>query len=645
MRNPEASEEVLEPFQPRISQISRCPRPIEKWHGRLARGLADMGETPMPRRTVSGHFGHPLRVAIWRLVRLAFFMAFGALAFGILPVQAAEASADAAPVAPAAAAAPVTLPPMLVEESVSGVPWLYVNAGGTEFLSRCSESTTVDLVEAWLTKMQLVRVLVPEEFLARMDVPAVLVLYGQDMSHTVSAEIQRELVADPATDARARPGAAPRETNVNIAPNMQLNDRDMHATIAYIDESLFDASTLSVAPAYVRYLLEGHLPELPPWLVDGVERTYRRADFVEEPVTLGPLVWVDQTESAALASDAMHPRALLPPNELFATAALRTKESRYPGHTAARASTQELFVRWAILTGGPTCEALWKFAAQAAERPVTEEMFEACFGFDFAELRDRLSDYLPKAVGATTWIDPENLPPLPRIEVERATPDQIARVRGEWERLAIGHVQRYLPRVREPYIAQARRTLRRAYDAGDRDPRLLATMGLCEIDVGNEAGASQYLDPAVAGGVVRPRAYYELARLRFAELRHGVPDTKIFSFSELAPIIDPLRRALTQAPALPEVFTMLAEAWAHCDMTPNTAEFAELENGARLFARRSAVTLPIALALARHGKKAEATAVLDTTAGFAADESTRAAVNRLRAEAAPAVAQPAAAGP
>jgi len=54
---------------------------------------------------------------------------------------------------------------------------------------------------------------------------------------------------------------------------------------------------------------------------------------------------------------------------------------------------------------------------------------------------------------------------LPDFEVERATSNEIARLRGEWERLAIGHVQRRLPRVREPYIAQARRTLRRAYDA------------------------------------------------------------------------------------------------------------------------------------------------------------------------------------
>lgn len=525
---------------------------------------------------------------------------------------------------PATTSAPVELPPMLVEESTSSVPWLYVNAGGTEFLSRCSPGTTRALVEGWLTKMELVRVLVPPEFLARMDVPSVFVLYAQDLTHTASVEIQREL--------QSGEGGATQSGGVNIAPSMRLTDRDMHASIAYIDESLFDAATMSVSPNHVRYLAQARVPELPSWLLDGLERLLRRADFVAEPITLRPLVWINQTESGAIASDPTHPRAVLPANELFAAETVRPAESRHPRRVATRASTRELFVRWAINAGGPTRDALWKLAAQAAGAPVTEAMFEASFGFDFSELRDRLSDYLPEAVRRASRIDPGRPPALPRIAVERATPNEIARVRGEWERLAIGHVQRRLPRVREPYIAQARRTLRRAYDAGDRDPRLLATMGLCEIDAGNEGDARAFLEPAVAGGVVRPRAYYELARLRFDELRRDAPETKSFTFTELAPVFEPLRRSLSQSPPLPEAFALLAQAWAHCEMVPNTAEFAELETGARLFARRPAVGYPTALALARHGRKTEAAAVLEACADYPMDENTWVGVARLRAE-------------
>lgn len=535
------------------------------------------------------------------------------------PPDLARAAESAA--APAGA---VELPPMMVEESVSSVPWLYVNAGGTEFLSRCSSATTRDLAEAWLGKLQLVRAVIPEEFLVRMDVPAVFVLYGQEVKQAMSAEIQRELQ-----------GGADRmrvENRINIAPSMRLADRDMHASIAYIDETLFDGAMLSIAPSHVRYLLSGRVPELPAWLVEGMERLWQGADFVAQPITLRPLVWMNATASVVLADDASAPRALLPARELFTGDSLRGSERARGPRAEVRASTQELFVRWALVAGGSTRDALWKLAARSAEEPVTEAMFEEIFGFGFSELRDRLSDYLPKAVRATPRLDPGPKPSLPPFEVERATPNQIARIRGEWERLAIGHVQRRMPRVREPYIAQARRTLRRAYDTGDRDPRLLATMGLCEIDAGSEETARPFLEAAVQGGVIRPRAYGELARLRFAELSRGAPEAKTFSYLELAPVLDPLRRALAQAPALPEIYELLARAWERCDVAPTATELAELELGARLFGQRPSVAYPVALALARHGKKAEAAALLDAVAIHVRDEPTRALVARLRGE-------------
>src|SRR5688500_329573 len=157
-------------------------------------------------------------------------------------------------------------------------------------------------------------------------------------------------------------------------------------------------------------------------------------------------------------------------------------------------------------------------------------------------------------------------------------------------------------------------------------------MGLCEIAPGTDVGARDFLEPAVALGVVRPRAYLELARLRFTALRREMPETKLLSFAELAPIIEPLRRALTQAPPMPEIYTLLAEAWDRCEYSPNTMEFAELEAGARLFPQRPTVAYSIARALARHGKKAEAASVLDTSAVYATDDNTRALFARLRAE-------------
>lgn len=526
-------------------------------------------------------------------------------------------------------AAPVELPPMMIEESTSSVPWLYVNAGGTEFLSRCSAATTRQLVQAWTANLDLVRAVVPDAFLVRMDVPTVFVFYAQDLDQKVSAEIQRELEAAGAAEPQK---GGPPENGVRLATSMRLSDRDMHASIAYVNEAEFSSARVSVSSGHVRYLLASRVPALPAWAVDGVERLWRRIDVAQAPITFGPLVWIDHAQSDRLAGDELRPRAVLPASELFAPEPAVLRESRHVRRVEARAATQELFVRWALLSGAATRAAFWKLAEQATASAIDDAVFERTFGFDFAELRDRLSDYLPEAVEETKWLDPGRRGTSPRIEVDRATPNQIARIRGEWERLAIGYVQRRLPQAREPYIAQARRTLRRAYDAGDRDPRLLATLGLCEVEAGNDRAAREFLEAAIAGGVVRPRAHYELARLRFADLPgRGVPG-KRYRFAKIAPVIEPLRQAAKQAPPLPEAFALLGEAWALSELPPNAADWEDLAQGARLFARRPFVAYPIALAMARHDRRQDALAILRGCADYPTEQDTRSAIARLLAE-------------
>lgn len=535
-------------------------------------------------------------------LRGALFLSF---ALGVIPARAAEP-------------APVELPPMLVEETKETQRWLYVRDSGTEYLSRCSAATTRRYVEAWQRQHQLLRELVPEQFLARMDAPAVMVLCPQDAKQPVSEEIQRML----RTEGGTRHG---------FAPNMRLNDYDTHATFVYIDEARFDDSTLIVAPSHLHLLLERRLPILPAWFTEGIERTYPDADFVRAPVTLGPLVWADRWTTAELRRDREGARALMPAGEFFAPDALRGEANRHPKRIETMLSQVVLFFRWAVDSGRPTREALWRFAARAAEEPVTEEMFESCFGFGFSELRDRLSDYLGRAVQEAPRIDFGKLPALPRVEVRPATPNEIARLRGEWERLAIGHVQRLVPQVRELYVEQARRTLRRAFERGDRDPRLLATMALCEIDAGNDDGAREFLEPAVAAGVVRPRAYFELARLRSLALRRNQPLNRLFTYAELATIFDPLRQVMRQSPAIPQAHMLFAESWVRCSGAPAAEDWAILAQGARLFARWPSVSVQMAVAYMRHGRLAEARALLAAGEDYVADDTTRERYAALRA--------------
>ena len=224
----------------------------------------------------------------------------------------------------------VELPPMIVEETADSVRWLYASDGSTEFLSRCSLSVTRRYSEAWIRKLQLLRTLVPPAFMAQMDVPAVMVLYAQDLKQPVTAEIQRQLRAVQTEQATLPLSEATGRQRVGFAPNLRLNDRDMHASFVFIDEVRFDAKTLIVAPNFLRFLLERRAPLLPGWLIEGIDRTYRNADLVKAPISFPPFVWTHRWESEALIRDPQSARALLPAAELFSPLVRSREADRHP---------------------------------------------------------------------------------------------------------------------------------------------------------------------------------------------------------------------------------------------------------------------------------------------------------------------------
>ncbi len=534
------------------------------------------------------------------------------------------------PLAAAADAPAVELPPMVVAESAAAPPWLYVKVGNMEYLSRCSAATTRSYAEEWERALQIMGAFVPDSLLPRNEIPALTILVSQSFGQSTSPELLRELKQQAALHDRARFGQEPRAISYRFAPNMRLEDRDTYATFAYVDESRFDASRLTATPAYLRFLLERRVPALPAWFIEGIDQAYRNATLSLDEITLPDFSWVDDAQTRWLARSPDAPRALLPASELFAPDALRGPINGNPQRVETMKAQVALFVRWALEGGVSTRDALWQFAARAAEQPVTELMFESWFGFDFAELRDRLSDYLPGTLQKFPRLDPGKLPRVPRAAVRPATVSEIARLRGEWERLAIGFVKNGQPEVQEHYVAQARRTLHRAYDTGDRDPRLLARLGLCELTAGDAAAARSFLESATAARVGRARAYYELARLHLADLRRDQPATKLFSPAELSPSLDLLRVGARQKPLLPEMFLLLGDALVRSSVAPTAEDFVLLDVGAAAFARRPDVSFQLALALARHGKRDSAAALLAASSDYVNDDNLRARFAQLR---------------
>src|SRR5690606_17013148 len=117
-----------------------------------------------------------------------------------------------------------------------------------------------------------------------------------------------------------------------------------------------------------------------------------------------------------------------------------------------------------------------------------------------------------------------------------------ARIRGDWERQQISFVRQRFPEMVEAYVEQARRTLRRAYDRGERDPQLMAVLGLTEKDAGNPALARGFLEAAVREKAVRPRANFELALMRFKELAEFAAERKLDP-NEVQSVLQPLLAA------------------------------------------------------------------------------------------------------
>jgi hypothetical protein len=558
----------------------------------------------------------PLCPAAW-LAAIAFLLSGGV-------IHAAENEVAREPA--------VRLPPMVVSESSKAPRWWYVSVPGAEYLSRCSESATRDFVEAELHMQQLLRVLVPAEFLPQTDVPTITVLSSADLKQESDAlvkdMVQRTGESSDRRQRESRHRVAAALGTVEVLPNLRLQDADSKALFVSLDEHTFEPDHLVLVPEYVRTMLEQRTPMLPPWLIAGFTDVYTQAMFVTDPVTLKTPTWLTRRDTRALAANPEWPRALLPPEDLFGPAVPRDQGTA-SSRGAVWRSEAALFVRWALDPKNGVRDPFWKFVERSDEAPASERMFEECFGFGYAALFDRLSDYLPVAVKDPIRIEPGKLPKPPKIDVRPATPDEVARLQGEWERLEIAYVKPRFPQFLTEYTQRALRTLHRAYDRGARDLRLSAAIGLGEVDAGNDTAALPFLEQAAAGGVKRPRVYAELARLHYAEWvrRSGTKMAK--TAAELAPVLEPLRIGVQQNPALADTYGMLVTCWLRCSERPPASDLALLDRGARLFRWYPDLTFRIAILNANSGHRDRAAALLEESVGFVPDDANRARFEQL----------------
>lgn len=548
---------------------------------------------------------------------LPLFPALAVLAF--MPVRAAEE------------AKVVALPPFMVEEATKGPPWRYAQSPDFEILSRCSDTMTRELTGAYYRLHRLLELVLPVTLQVRHDVQKTMIYYDEALRPAASQEIIAQMLKPklgvlPTDESGSEPGprgvrgfssAVPRYTFV---PNMRLWDKDMMSVFAIVQFGDLDPDNLYLTHDYVAYLVKSRTPALPAWFIAGFLGTYPHFKFRRDMLTLEPAQWVSFTETQALKKDPKTARPPLPLPAFFRGDSSANNQTK-PENLRVWASQAELFYRWGI--DAPERHAgFWKFIEQTSRRPVSEEIVRACFGVSLEELGKQFTAYLPTAVKKSVAfrVKDGSLPPL---ALRNATESEIARIRGDWERLEIAYVRNRYPELAPKYVEQARRTLLRAYDHNDRDPRLLAILGLTEIDAGNDAGARDYLETAARLDVVRPRAWLELARLRYDAHRAANGPEKKLTVDQAADIFSAVFKARAQSPALPEVYELIADVWADCALAPNAGHLGVVSEGVNLFPRRSSLVYRAAALYLTSGFKAEAANLIDLGMATAADDAER----------------------
>ncbi len=496
----------------------------------------------------------------------------------------------------------VQLPPFIIEQT-AGPKWRYTRITRFEILSRCNDLTTEQLALAFHRANQLLGLVLPERFQLTLDVPQALIFYDEKLwpvaeQQAVSAMLKahpparRDGLPPSGTPPRVRLEAITGAKLLGLEPapqaaipdsffsNLMLTDADSITTFALVSTSTIDPQRSYLTPAYVANLLEQRTPALPDWFTAGFLRLYERMEFQDNTVTVRPIRWYFQNKQPSGTKTVAPEPDLIPPAVFFAG-----KTS--PDYDAVTWLAQsELFASWGLDPAQGRATAFWKFVERTATEPATETVFAECFGLDWAKAWDQLAAHATHHPGLR-WTLPDELARPPADPLEDASPRQIARLKGEWERLEARYVRKNRPDLEEHYVTLARRTLRKPYDRGDRDPRLLASLGLLELDAGNKAEAVRLLEDAVQSGAMRPRAYYELARLRYDALvgRSTRNDGK-YSAEQVASVVEPLLAGMKQSPPLAPAYELLAHISAQSVASSSEEVLAALAEGARLFPQK-----------------------------------------------------------
>jgi hypothetical protein len=164
------------------------------------------------------------------------------------------------------------------------------------------------------------------------------------------------------------------------------------------------------------------------------------------------------------------------------------------------------------------------------------------------------------------------------------------------------------------------------------DPLFLAAFGLYEIQAGDSVRAREALETATAAGVLRPRAYVELANLRLDEglpsVQHGIGDLEP---AEFAAIVGLLTTARVQMPSLLATYDVFARALEHAPSRPTLEDLRPLEEALELYPQNTALAYKVANLCREEGYAERAALIVERAASFSDTDEGRTLLTKFQA--------------
>lgn len=460
--------------------------------------------------------------------------------------------------------------------------WHYAQIPGFEILSNISQSATRRFVDDFLLLQMVIDTIMPGLTRGNVPVPTALILCGRGKGFD-------EFV--PADQEEARYGK-----NALFFQNTERSAIVVDFALAEL--RLSDNSTEDSDPyrgfylEYFRYLIRRQMSRPPPvWFEEGLVQIFAAMDFNRKWITFAQIGDGFGGEKIGDFNRRLAERALIPFKRFL--------EPDQPQERGAFWAAQCYAWVHMCLYGQngkfqrPFVEYIRRLDTEAA----TEELFKECFKKSYKDMGLELRGY----IGFTNYKamqykakKGQELPKPPPIPLGAAPDHVVGRLKGEVLRLA-GKGD------------EARNAMIAPYVRGERDPRLLAALGLDEKLGGRDERARKFLEAAVAKDVDRARAYLELGRLRLEEAKKNpkAPDGKLDA-AQMTGVLTPLFAARKKQPPLAEVYSLIAQAWGISAQAPERSHFDVVLEGVKLFPRDTELVLQAVLLAAQRGFKEEA---------------------------------------